>query len=122
MVITQEKGASSWLTTLPISEHGFALHKGAFRDALGLRYGCDPPNTPSHCGIGGKSFTVEHALSCPFRGFPTLRHNEIWNLTANLLSEVLRGKRVWKNACIQLIRVGVRLIHGRSYVIVSVTS
>ena len=87
MVLTQEKGASSWLTTLPISEHGFALHKGAFRDALALRYGWDPPNTPSHC-ICGKSFTVEHALSCPFEGFPTLRHNEIRNLTANLLSEV----------------------------------
>ena len=87
MVLTQEKGASSWLTTLPISEHGFALHKGGFRDALALRYGWDPPNTPSHC-ICGKSFTVEHALSCPFGGFPTLRHNEIRNLTANLLSEV----------------------------------
>ena len=87
MVLTQEKGASSWLTTLPISEHGFALHKGAFRDALALRYGWDPPNTPSHC-ICGKSFTVEHALSCPFGGFPTLRHNGIQNLTANLLSEV----------------------------------
>ena len=38
---------------------------------------------------GGKSFTVEHALSGPFfGGFPTLHHNEIWNLTANLLSEV----------------------------------
>eukprot|EP00731_Ephydatia_muelleri_P014129 Em0007g1439a len=87
MVLTQEKGASSWLTTLPISEHGFALHKSAFRDALALRYGWDPPNTPSHC-ICGKSFTVEHALSCLFGGYPTLRHNEIRNLTANLLSEV----------------------------------
>ena len=87
MVLTQEKGASSWLTTLPISEHGFALHKGAFRDALALRYGWDPPNTPSHC-ICGKSFTSEHALSCPFGGYPTLRHNEIRNLTANLLFEV----------------------------------
>ena len=81
VMYTQEKGASSWLTTLPISEHGFALHKGAFCDALALRYGWDPPNTPSHC-ICGKSFTVEHALSCPFGGFPTLRHNEIRNLTA----------------------------------------
>ena len=87
MVLAQEKGASSWLTTLPISEHGFALHKGAFRDALALRYGWDPPNTPSHC-ICWKSFTVEHALSCPFGGYPTLRHNEIRNLAANLLSEV----------------------------------
>ena len=34
-----EKGASAWLTALPIEEHGFALHKVAFRDALALRYG-----------------------------------------------------------------------------------
>ena len=25
------------------------------------------------------------------RGFPTLRHNEVWDLTADLLTEVLRG-------------------------------
>ena len=33
----ESTGAStgeSWLTALPIREHGFALHKGAFRDAL----------------------------------------------------------------------------------------
>ena len=33
-----EKGSSSWLSTLPIAEHGFALHKSAFRDALCHRY------------------------------------------------------------------------------------
>ena len=31
-----ETGASSWLNALPIHEHGFALHKGAFRDAIRL--------------------------------------------------------------------------------------
>ena len=39
MQVSTEKGISSWLATLPIDEHGFALHKGAFRDALCLRYG-----------------------------------------------------------------------------------
>ncbi len=39
MELLQEKGASSWLTALPIEEFGFALFKGAFRDALALRYG-----------------------------------------------------------------------------------
>ena len=32
--LLSEKGASSWLSALPVDEHGFALHKGAFRDAL----------------------------------------------------------------------------------------
>ena len=35
LTICSEKGASSWLSALPISEHiWFVLHKGAFRDAL----------------------------------------------------------------------------------------
>ena len=33
-------------------------------------------------------FSMEHALSCPMSGFPSLRHNEIQDHTANLLSEV----------------------------------
>ena len=33
--LSGEKGASTWLT---VPEHGFSLHKGAFRDALCLRY------------------------------------------------------------------------------------
>ena len=36
MELSQEKGASTWLTALPIDDHGFALHKSAFRDALSL--------------------------------------------------------------------------------------
>ena len=42
---------------------------------------------PSTCTCG-KSFTVEHALSCSLGGFPSIRHNEIRDLTANLMTEV----------------------------------
>ena len=28
------KGASSWLSALPLDEYGFSLHKGEFRDAI----------------------------------------------------------------------------------------
>ena len=42
---------------------------------------------PSTCTCG-KSFTVEHALSCPLGGFPSIRHNEIRDLTVNLMAEV----------------------------------
>ena len=91
MDLAQEKGASNWLTTLdlPIDENGFTLHKGAFRDAIALRYGWLPSNIPCTCTYAcGKSFTVEHALSCPLGGFPSIRHNEIRDLTANLMTEV----------------------------------
>ena len=87
MQVSTEKGASSWLVTLPIAEHGFALHKGAFRDALCLRYGWRPPHLPSHC-ICRNSFTVENALICTRGGFPSIRHNELRDITAGLLTEV----------------------------------
>ena len=87
MDLAQENGASNWLKTLPIDENGFTLHKGAFRDAIALRYGWLPSNIPSTCTCG-KSFTVEHALSCPLGGFPSIRLNEIRDLTANLKTEV----------------------------------
>ena len=87
MELAQEKGASSWLTALPVAEFGFTLHKSAFRDALCLRYGWMPSRTPINCDCGSQ-FSVEHAMSCPKGGFPTIRHNEIRDLTANLLSEV----------------------------------
>ena len=90
LIVSSEKGASGWLSTLPIEEHGFALHKGAFRDALCLRYGWHPSLLPSFC-ICGSHFTVDHALNCPRGGFPSIRHNEIRDITAELLSEVCHG-------------------------------
>ena len=87
MELAQEKGASSWLNTLPLDEFGFTLHKGSFRDALALRYGWQPSNTPTQCACGSH-FTVEHSLSCPKGGFPTIRHNEIRDTIANLMTEV----------------------------------
>ncbi|XP_064397778.1 uncharacterized protein LOC135344497 [Halichondria panicea] len=93
MDLASEKGASSWLTALPLSEHGFTLHKGAFQDALALRYGWNPTNTPTNCDCG-KAFSTEHALSCAKGGFPTIRHNEIRDLTADLLTEVCNDVRI----------------------------
>ena len=93
LILAEEKGASSWLTTLPIEEHGFSLHKGAFSDALALWYGWTPSRSPTNCECGS-SFSVEHALSCNKGGFPSLRHNEIRDLTAQLLTEVCNDVRV----------------------------
>ena len=90
--LASERGASNWLTSLPIEEFGFCLHKGAFTDALALRYGWPPSHTPMFCECG-TSFTVEHVLSCPRGGFPIVRHNEIRDVTANLLTEVCHDVR-----------------------------
>ena len=90
MDLSQEKGASTWLTALPIDKHGFSLHKSAFRDALALRYNWALENSPSQCSCG-HPFSVEHTLSCPTGGFPSIRHNEVRDITASLLSEVCHG-------------------------------
>ena len=87
MELAREKGASSWLTVLPLNEHKFSLHKAAFLDAISLCYGWAPANLATTC-VCGKAFTVDHALSCRRGGFPIIRHNEIRNLTAQLLTEV----------------------------------
>ena len=42
-----------------------------------------PGRLPAKCACGAV-FSVEHALSCPKGGFPSIRHNEIRNLTATL--------------------------------------
>ena len=45
------------------------------------------PHLPTEC-ICGASFTVDHAFICPHGDFPTLCHNEIRDITAQLMSEV----------------------------------
>ena len=82
-----EKGASSWLSVLPLDDHNFSLHKGAFKDAICLRYGWKLPNTPTKCTCG-TAFSIDHAIIYPKGGFPTIRHNELRDVTASLLSEI----------------------------------
>ena len=52
-----------------------------------------PSRTPSHCACG-TNFSVDHALSCPKGGFPSIRHNEVRDITAELLSEVCHDVEV----------------------------
>ena len=85
--LAREKGSSSWLSVLPFDDHGFSLHKGDFRDALSLRYGWKLLHTPAKCNCGS-TFTANHAMVCHKGGFPTIRHNELRDLSASLLTEV----------------------------------
>ena len=55
-----------------------------------MPYACGMDGTQDICpqNVCGKQFTVDHALSCPCSGLPSLRHNEIRDVTADLLNEV----------------------------------
>ena len=87
--VIPQSAASTW--SLPIEDHGFALHKSGFiKDALALRYGWPLNNQPLHCSCS-QSFSIEHALTCKTGGYPALRHNEIRDVTATWLTEVCHG-------------------------------
>ena len=81
-----EKGASSWLTALPLSEEGFALNVWDFRDALALRYGWEIKDLYKHCQCGAKN-SPGHAMNCPKGGFIYLRHNTVRDVFINVFKQ-----------------------------------
>ena len=81
------KGASSWLSTMPLEEQGFTLTKGEFRDAIAMRYAKDIRGLPSKCPCG-QTFDLNHALNCKRGGFVIMRHNNIRDFEANLLRKI----------------------------------
>ena len=71
-----EKGASSWLTSLPLREYGYLLNKQEFQDAISLRYNLSlsTANRSGHCVCGHPS-DINHSLTCKIGGYVSLRHN-----------------------------------------------
>ena len=78
-----------WLTSLPLKEMGFNLHKREFRDGLSLRYDWSITDIPSTC-LCGEPFTIDHAMICMRGGFVIQRHNELRDLEAELLNMVCK--------------------------------
>ena len=74
--LAREKGASAWLSAVPIKSLGFVLNKQEFRDSIFLRYGWNIPDTPAYCQCGQKN-SVDHTLSCPNGGYTIMRHNYV---------------------------------------------
>ena len=85
--IAQMKGASAWLTALPLKEEGYVLSKREFFDAIMVRYMWDVKRLPSKC-VCGQGFSVPHAMTCTNGGFIHRRHDKIRDLFADLLNQV----------------------------------
>ena len=81
-ILATEKGASSWLTVIPLKDMNFTLNKREFRDAVHFRYDWHIADTPSTC-ICEDTFTVDHAMVCKQGGFIIHRHNELRDLEAD---------------------------------------
>ena len=87
MELATEKGASNWLTVIPIKEMDYNLNKGEFRDAVKLRYEWEIDDKPSVC-VCGDTFNIDHAMICKRGGFIIQRHNELRDLEADMLNIV----------------------------------
>ena len=85
--IAQMKGASAWLTALPLKEEGFALNKREFFDGLALRYRWPLKRLPQKC-VCGHPFGMEHAMSCLRGGYVHRRHDRIRDLLAKIMNDV----------------------------------
>ena len=84
--LSQMKGASSWLSAMPLESEGFTLSKSEFVDAISIRYRWSLKRLPSQCPCG-KGFSVDHAMSCAKGGFIIQRHDRIRDLFTNLANE-----------------------------------
>ena len=85
--LAAEKGASSWLTVIPVKDVDFTLNKREFKHAIHLRYDWKICDTPSTCACGDV-FDVDHAMVCRRGGFIIQRHNELRDLEAEMLKMV----------------------------------
>ena len=90
---SRDKGASSWLTAVPLIDQGLVLNKQEIRDSLRLRYNMPLSDLPSKC-VCGKKYTVCHALSCKKGGFVAQRHDGVRNLLTLLIGKVCTNVEV----------------------------
>ena len=91
--LAQMKGASSWLTSLPLKEEGYVLNKREFFDSITLRYRWSLKRLPTKC-VCGQDFTMDHAMQCGNGGYVIRRHNRIRDMFSVLLNQVCHGVHI----------------------------
>ena len=85
-----EKGASSWLSALPIKATGYALNKQESTDAVCMRYGWKVKGIHTHCACG-ETKSVDHSLICKLCGNTSMMHNSVRDSEAQIImKEVCR--------------------------------
>ena len=85
--LAAERGASSWLTSLPLKRYGFLLNKQEWQDAICLRYDFKIKGVSKTC-VCGEDYSVNHCLTCKKGGYVTLRHNSLRDLSVEILGEI----------------------------------
>ena len=90
--LSTEKGVSNWLTTLPIVDYGFELSKQKFRDSISLRYEWEISKLPTIIHV--EANLIYNIVWVAKKGFITIRHNDLRDLTAKIISEVCYNTEV----------------------------
>ena len=87
-----ETGASNWTSSLPIKAKGFSLNKQEFTDALALRYRWKIDGLPyQYLSCEDQpTFDQHHAMTRKKGGFISMRHNEVRDLTFEMLKKVCK--------------------------------
>ena len=80
------------VNVLPLAEGGYVLNKEEFRDAMAMKYSKHILELASKCACGS-NFDPVHALDCKKGGFTHIRHDQLRNLEAKMLSEVCHRYR-----------------------------
>ena len=88
MATAPEPGVLSWLTASPCSATSKVLSKRNLRDAVAIRYGFALFDLAKQCACGD-ALTIQHAFVCPAGRYPLARHNELRDLLAAALGEVV---------------------------------
>ena len=91
--LAAEKGASTWLTSIPLKAYGFRLNKQQFQDAVCLRYDLRLKDVPINCACT-EEFSVNHCLTCKRGGYVLVRHNAVRDTLAEVLREVCKDVKV----------------------------
>ena len=91
--LAAEKGASTWLTSLPLKSFGFRLNKQQFQDALCMRYDLKLRDVPRACSCG-EEYSINHCLTCKRGGYVNIRHNAVRDTFAELLQEICGDVKV----------------------------
>ena len=93
VLLASEKGASTWLTSIPLKRYGFRLNKQQFWDAICMRYDLQLKDVPKFCQCGS-SYSINHCLSCKKGGYVIIRHNAVRDTIAELLKETCKDVQV----------------------------
>ena len=91
--ISTEKGVSIWLTMLPITEHGLELSNQTFWDSVSLRYGWKITILPTFFPYRSK-FDIQSSMSSNKGSFVSIRHNNLRDLIARIVSEVCKDTEI----------------------------